>query len=82
MTNLNTNTRWSLVVSRDTDTALRQFLASQGRRHKGDISRFVEEAVRSHLLDLAVTQAKAENAVHSQADIENAIDEALTWARQ
>jgi hypothetical protein len=82
MTNLNINTRWSLVVSRDTDMALRQFLASQGRGHKGDLSRFVEEAVRSHILDLAATEAKAENAAHSQAEIDNAIDEALTWARQ
>ncbi len=28
--------RWSLVVSRETDTALRQFLASQGGGRKGD----------------------------------------------
>jgi hypothetical protein len=70
------------VVSRDTDMALRQFLASQGRGHKGDLSRFVEEAVRSHILDLAATEAKTENAAHSQAEIDNAIDEALTWARQ
>ena len=48
MSNLNTNARWSLVVSRDTDIALRQFLASHGGRgHKGDLSRFVEEAVRA-----------------------------------
>ena len=50
--------------------------------HKGDLSRFVEEAVRAHIFDLAASAAKKENASHSQADIENAIDEALTWARQ
>ena len=77
-----TNARWSLVVSRDTDIALRQFLASQGGGRKGDLSRFVEEAVRSHMFNLAASEAKQENARHSQEEIENAIDEALTWARQ
>lgn len=76
------NARWSLVVSRDTDIELRQFLASQGGGRKGDLSRFVEEAVRSHILELASASAKAENAKYSQEEIDNAIDEALTWARQ
>ncbi len=82
MSNVNANARWNLVVSSDTDAALRQFLASQGGGHKGDLSRFVEEAVRAHILDLAASSAKKENAAHSQADIGDAIDEALTWARQ
>jgi Ribbon-helix-helix domain len=51
-------------------------------RAKGDLSRFVEESVRAHILDLAAIAAKTENAAYSQADIEGAIDEALTWARQ
>lgn len=76
------NARWSLVVSRDTDVALRQFLASQGGGRKGDLSRFVEEAVRAHIFDLTAEEAKRQNAGHSQADIDSAIDEALTWARQ
>lgn len=82
MANPETNARWSLVVSRDTDQALRQFLASQGGGHKGDLSRFVEEAVRSRILDLAATAAKADNATYSQAEIDNAIDEALACAKQ
>jgi hypothetical protein len=36
----------------------------------------------AHILDLAAIAAKTENAAYSQADIEGAIDEALTWARQ
>ena len=82
MSAITANARWSLVISLDTDNALRQFLANQGRYRKGEISRFVEEAVRSHILDLTATQAKTENAAYSQAEIENAIDEALTWAKQ
>jgi hypothetical protein len=82
MSDITANARWSLVISRDTDNALRQFLANQGRYRKGEISRFVEEAVRNHILDLTAMEIKTENAAHSQAEIENAIDEALIWAKQ
>ncbi len=82
MLNADSNARWSLVVSRDTDIALRQFLANHGRGRKGDLSRFVEEAVCAHMLDLAATEAKEANTAYSQIEIETAIDEALTWARQ
>jgi hypothetical protein len=51
--------RWNIVVSQDTDQALRMFLANQGGGRKGDLSRFVEEAVRSHILALTADQAKA-----------------------
>jgi hypothetical protein len=37
--------RWTVKVSRETDTALRSYLAQRGMK-KGDISKFVEEAVR------------------------------------
>ena len=40
--------RWSLKVSRDTDEALRAYLGQTGGR-KGDLSRFVQEAVRAKL---------------------------------
>jgi hypothetical protein len=73
--------RWNLVVSQETDTALRQFLASQGGGRKGDLSRFVEEAVRARILELAAEQAKAANAKRSAADIGAAVEAALAWAR-
>jgi hypothetical protein len=76
------NARWSLVVSRDTDASLRQFLANHGGGRKGDLSRFVEEAVCAHMFSLAAEEAKAANTHHSQEKIEGAIDEALNWARQ
>ncbi len=82
MTDLNTNTRWNVIVSRDTDQALRQFLAAHGGGRKGDLSRFVEEAVCSHMLELAVSTAKKNNAGHSLQEIDDAIEEALSWARQ
>jgi len=40
--------RWSLKVSRETDAALRAYLGRTGGR-KGDLSRFVQEAVRARL---------------------------------
>ena len=40
--------RWSLKVSRETDEALRVYLGQTGGR-KGDLSKFVQEAVRAKL---------------------------------
>ncbi len=82
MLDANQNARWSLVVSRGTDIALRQFLASQGGGRKGDLSRFVEEAVRVHIFSLAAEEAKSENVGYSQVEIDAAIDEGINWARQ
>ena len=74
--------RWNLAVSADTDQALRLFLASQGGGRKGDLSRFVEEAVRAHILELTAEQAKAANAAVNEGDLSALVDEALNWARQ
>lgn len=75
------NTRWNLAVSTETDQALRMFLASQGGGRKGDLSRFVEEAVRAHILELSAEEAKAANAGVSGADLAAMVDEALDWAK-
>lgn len=75
-------TRWSLVVSAETDRTLRQFLAAQGGGRKGDLSRFVEEAVQARILELAVRQAKSRNAGQSAEAVQNAVEEALHWARR
>lgn len=58
------------------------FLASQGGGKKGDLSRFVEEAVRAHILELSAEQAKAANEDVSEADLASMVDEALQWARK
>jgi hypothetical protein len=44
--------RWTLTVSSDVDRRVRRYLASANR--KGDLSAFVEEAVRSRLLQLSM----------------------------
>jgi hypothetical protein len=46
--------RWNIAVSPDLDQSVRLFLAAQGGGRKGDLSRFIEEAVRADLLERAV----------------------------
>ncbi len=73
--------RWNIAVSQDTDQALRMFLANQGGGRKGDLSRFVEEAVRIHILELTADQAKVANANISENDLSAIVEEAIDWAR-
>ena len=40
--------RWNIAVSPEVDQSVRLFLAAQGGGRKGDLSRFIEEAVRAH----------------------------------
>ena len=76
-----TQTRWNLVVSKEIDQSLREFLAHQGRAKKGELSRFVEEAVNKHIFDTALQSARANNADAPFEEIEAAAEEALAWAR-
>jgi hypothetical protein len=69
------NVRWSIVVPEETDRALRTFLAQRGTK-KGDISRFVEDAVQSRLFELSVEGIKDRNRSYKQNEIMDVIDEA------
>jgi hypothetical protein len=77
-----TSTRWNLVVSSNTDTSLRQFLASESGGKKGDLSRFVEEAVKERIYDLTAQAIKQENASRTPEEIDEIVEEALAWARR
>ena len=70
------NIRWSIVVPEDTDRALRSYLARTGGR-KGDLSRFVDNAVLVRLFELTVEDVKERNREQSQDKILEAIEEAL-----
>lgn len=74
--------RWNIAVSPDTDQSVRMFIAAQGRGRKGDLSRFIEEAVRAYLLDRAVEQAKNAASGLSESELTDLIDEAVQWARE
>lgn len=52
--------RWNIVVSEEVDLSLRRHLGARGMR-KGDLSKFIEEAVRWRLLDEAAQKIKARN---------------------
>ena len=73
--------RWNVAVSADTDQSLRMFLASQGGGRKGDLSRFIEDAVKAHILELTAEQVKTENAGVNESDLNTMVDEALQWVR-
>lgn len=79
---MGTSIRWNIAVSPDTDQAVRMFLAAQGGGRKGDLSRFIEEAVRSFILERAVEQAKAAASDMSETELTDLIDEAVQWARE
>ncbi len=72
--------RWSLVISKETDIALRSYLARHGMR-KGDLSKFVEDAVRWRVLDRTVSEAKSANANAPAGEIEATIAEAVQAVR-
>lgn len=72
-------TRWNLTIRDSTDRALRRYLARAGGK-KGDLSRFVDDAVRRRILDLTVGEIKNRNADRDQdallALIEREVDAA------
>ena len=71
--------RWSIVIPEETDRELRFFLARRGTK-KGDISRFVDEAVQVRLFELTVDEVKARNRDVDQDRILDVIEEALRTA--
>jgi hypothetical protein len=73
--------RWNVSVSGDTDQSLRMFIAAQGGGRKGDLSRFIEEAVRSYLLEKAVEQAKSAATGIGETELTELIEEAIDMAR-
>lgn len=73
-------TRWNLVIPEKTDRAVRTYLARTGGK-KGDLSRFVDEAVRRRLFDLTVRQIKDRNAGSDQREILDPIDAEVTAER-
>jgi hypothetical protein len=76
-----TQTRWNLVVSAETDKSLRQHLADNGGGRKGDLSKFVEEAVQERIFIETARAAREQNKDVPQEVIDSAIEEALAWAR-
>ena len=74
-------TRWSLVVSDETDAALRSYLGQRGAK-KGDLSKFVEKAVEEKIFTGTVSGIKDRNKELNQQDIMDAVEEAVRSSRE
>ena len=74
-------TRWTVSVSRETDIAVRSFLAQRGMK-KGDLSKFIEEAVKWRVLDQTMTEARSKFADLPPDELETMLAEAVTATRK
>ena len=77
----NATARWTVSVSRDTDTAVRTHLAQQGMK-KGDLSRFIEEAVKWRVFDQTLAEVRARFSDMEPEELDALIDEAVTETRR
>jgi hypothetical protein len=73
-------TRLTITWSKDADHALRTFLGAQGMK-KGDLSKFIEEAVRWRIFHQTVREVRAAFADVSPDDLQKMIDEAVEDVR-
>jgi hypothetical protein len=74
-------TRWTVSVPKATDITVRSFLAQRGMK-KGDLSKFIEEAVKWRVLDQTIAEARGKFIDIAPAELEGLIDEAVAAARQ
>ena len=74
-------TRWTVSVSKETDITVRSFLARRGMK-KGDLSKFIEEAVKWRVFDQTLNEARGRFADVPPAEVEALIDEAVRAARE
>jgi hypothetical protein len=72
--------RWNIKVSEDTDLMLRSYLGSHGMK-KGDLSKFIEDAVRWRIFNRTIQDIKANNAGADPDYLESIVDEALAEVR-
>ena len=73
-------TRWTVSVSRKTDIAVRTFLAARGMK-KGDLSKFIEDAVKWRVLDQTLAETRDKFADLSADALDSLIDDAIGAAR-
>ncbi len=73
-------TRWTISIPEKTDRVVRMYIARMGGK-KGDLSKFVDEAVRGKIFDETAKQVKERNADFDQQEIMDIINEAVDSAR-
>jgi hypothetical protein len=72
--------RWNIKVSKETDLTLRTFLGARAAK-KGDLSKFIEEAVRWRVFHCAVQDIRERNADTDPEELQRIIDEAVSEVR-
>ena len=72
--------RWNLKVSKEIDLTLRTYLGARGMK-KGDLSKFIEEAVRWRILNRTVQDIKARNANTGLDALQAIVDSAVREVR-
>ena len=73
-------TRWTVSVPKETDTALRCFLAERGMK-KGDISKFIVDAVKWRVFEQTLAEVREKVADIPTDELQAIIDEATTAVR-
>ena len=73
-------TRWTVTVSKDTDIAVRSLLAQRGLK-KGDLSKFIEEAVKWRVFDQTLAETRVEFADLAPEALQDLINEATEAVR-
>jgi hypothetical protein len=72
--------RWTVKVSKETDIAVRTYLAERGGK-KGDLSKFIERAVQKEVLRATVHDIQQRNADLPGDEVQALIDEACGAVR-
>jgi hypothetical protein len=72
--------RWTVMVSKETDTAVRSYLAEHGGR-KGDLSKFIERAVQKEVLRATMHDIQERNADLNGEEVQALIDDACAAVR-
>ncbi len=74
------NVRWNIKVSKETDLTLRTFLGAQGAK-KGDLSKFIEEAVRWRVFHCTVQDIQERNADADPDELQRIIEQVVNEVR-
>jgi len=72
--------RWNIKVSKEIDLTLRTYLGARGMK-KGDLSKFIEDAVRWRIFNRTVQGIKSRNAAADPDELQGIIDGAVREAR-
>ena len=73
-------TRWTVMVSKETDKSLRSFMFDRGMQ-EGELSKFIEEAVKWRVFDQTLSEAREKFADLAPDDLQTLLDEASASVR-